>query len=220
MAFSTVSIVGSGPVGCGIALACAAERMPVTLIRGSRGQLGPIRARLERRVAVAVELGELTAEGARAILERIEIVSDLGGAAESDLVIDTTIRDPRARRAMLATLESRLSGGAVLATATAPERLAEIAEALRRPDQLVGMRIQQAAATGGLPADVQVELTVLPETAPGVIAAARGFCAMLRKTPLETKSQPPRVGYREWLSAPAAAAASLARPDPAVDAAE
>lgn len=204
MAFSTVSVVGSGPVGCGIALACASERMPVTLIRGSRGDLDAIRARLARRLGIAVESGGLTDEAASEILARIEIASDLARAADADLVIDTTIREPRARRAMLATLESRLSSGAVLATATAPERLAEIAEALRRPDQLVGMRIQQPAESAGFSGEVQVELTVLPETAPGVIAAARAFCATLRKTPLETESQPPRVGYREWLSAPTA----------------
>lgn len=103
---------------------------------------------------------------------------------------------------MLATLESGLSSGAVLAT-TAPESLAEIAEALRRPDQLVGMRLTPAPMMGrnGRP-ELSVELTVLPETAPGVIAAARAFCAMLHKPSLETASQPPGVGYREWLSIP------------------
>ncbi|MDQ3031604.1 MAG: 3-hydroxyacyl-CoA dehydrogenase NAD-binding domain-containing protein [Myxococcota bacterium] len=201
MAFSAVSIVGSGPVGCEIALACAAEEMPVVLIRGARSDVDAIRARLTRRLAIAVELGELTSAETIEILARIEIGSDLGRVDDADLVIDTTVCEPRARRAMLATLESRLSSGAVLATSASPDRLGEIAEALRRPDQLVGMRLQQLA-----PRDVQVELTVLPETAPGVIGAARGFCAMLRRTPLETATPPSRVGYREWLSQPASAA--------------
>lgn len=202
MAFSSVSVVGTGPVGMEIALACAAEGMPVTLIRASSGDRDIIRGRLIRRLQPAIEQGELTELAATELLGTIDVVHELERAAGGDLVIDATIREPRARRAMLATLESGLSSGAVLAT-TAPENLAEIAEALRRPDQLVGMRLTPGSVIGrnGRP-ELGVELTVLPETAPGVIAAARAFCAMLRKPSMETASQPPRVGYREWLSIP------------------
>jgi 3-hydroxyacyl-CoA dehydrogenase len=202
MAFSSVSVVGTGPVGSGIALACAAEGMPVTLIRASSGDRETIRARLMRRLSPAIDKGELTEMIANDILARIHVVHELGRAADGDLVIDTTVCEPRSRRAMLATLESGLSSGAVLAT-TAPESLAEIAEALRRPDQLVGMRLTLGLVIGrnGRP-ELGVELTVLPETAPGVIAAARTFCAMLRKPSMETASEPPDVGYREWLSVP------------------
>jgi len=41
--FNTVSVVGSGPLGCRIALACAVEGMPVALVRASRGDLDAIR---------------------------------------------------------------------------------------------------------------------------------------------------------------------------------
>lgn len=197
--FNTVSVVGSGPLGCRIALACAVEGMPVALVRASRGDLETIRTRLSRRLGLGVERGEIAAAERARLESRIEVTSDLGKVADVDLVVDATSSEPRARRALLATLESRMSGGAVLATAATPERLAEITEALRRPDQLVAMELR-----GDAP-DLGVLLTVLPETAPGVVAAARAFCERLRRTPLQHQSEPPRVGYREWLSQPVAA---------------
>jgi 3-hydroxybutyryl-CoA dehydrogenase len=199
MSFSTVSVVGSGPVGCRIALACAAEGMPVVLLRASRGELEVIRTRLARRLGLAVERGELDPVERARIEARIEVSSDLARVADADLVVDATPCDPRARRALLATVESRMSGGAVLATAAPAESLAQVAEVLRRPDQLVAIRFEGAAV------DLAVELAVLPETAPGVVAAARGFCARLRRPPLERETLPTHVGYREWLSTPAAA---------------
>lgn len=196
--FNTVSVVGSGPLGCRIALGCAVEGMPVALVRASRGDLDTIRTRLSRRLGLGVERGEIAREQREQIEARLEVTSDLGKVADVDLVVDATCGEPRARRALLATLESRMSGGAVLATAATPERLAEIAEALRRPDQLVAMELRGAG-------DLDVLLTVLPETAPGVVAAARAFCERLRRTPVQQQSPPPRIGYREWLSQPAAA---------------
>lgn len=197
MSFSTVSVVGSGPVGCGVALACAAEGIPVTLVRAQAGDPDAIRDRLTRRLALAVEAGAIAASEAADRLTRIEIARDLRHVAGSDLVIDATHLAPRARRALLATLESRMSGGAVLATCAPWEELSSIAQALGRPDQLVGMRFHVPAAS-----EARVELAVLPETAPGAIAAARAFCASIGKDALESKSDPPRIGYREWDSLP------------------
>lgn len=196
--FNTVSVVGSGPLGCRIALACAVEGMPVALVRASRGDLDAIRTRLSRRLGLGVERGEIAREERERIEARLEITRDLGRVSDVDLVVDATRSEPRARRALLATLESRMSGGAVLATAAMPEGLAEIAEALRRPDQLVAMELRDGDGDGVL-------LTVLPETAPGVVAAARAFCERLRRTPVQQQSQPTRIGYREWLSQPDAA---------------
>jgi hypothetical protein len=216
MGFSNVSIVGAGPAGCGIAIACAAEGLPVTLVRSSRGDLGAVRARLERRLAVCVDLGELESDARDAILTRIAITSSQSAVADAEIVIDATRCDNRARRAMLATLESRMSSGAVLATCASADRLAEIAEVLRRADQLVGMRFALPATgfAGRGPAapaslDLRVELAFLPETAPGVIGACRGLAARLRKTPTEHPSTPPPpVRYREWLSEPPPPAAA------------
>lgn len=202
MSFSSVSVVGAGPTGIGIAIACAAEGFPVSIVRAARGTpLEVIRARVERRLALCVELREIKGEDRDAIAARIRVVPDPSQTGESDLVIDAMQCDARNRRAVLATLEGRLSGGAVLATGCEGQDLSAIAEVVRRPDQLVGMRFEVPVTRSP-----RVDLAFLPETAPGAIAACRAFVSLLRKTPSERASVPPRIGYREWLSAPPAAA--------------
>lgn len=202
MSFSSVSVVGAGPTGIGIALVCAAEGFPVWVVRAGRStSLDAVRARLERRLALSAELGEVKAGDRSAIASRIRVVRDPSQALEPDLVIDAMQCDPKNRRAMLATLEGRLSDGAVLATGCEREHLSAIAEVVRRPDQLVGMRFEVPVTRSP-----RVDLAFLPETAPGAIAACRAFVSMLRKTPRERASVASRIGYREWLSVPSAAA--------------
>jgi len=197
MSFSAVSIVGAGALGCEIALACAAVGIPVSLVPLHRGALPEVRRRLERRLALGVALGSLAPAAREALAGRIALAPDLALAAEADLVIDATACDPKARRAMVATLESRLTPGAVLATGGPGEHLPAVAEAVRRPDQLVGLRFTFAA---GQP--VRVDLTLLADTAPGVAAGCRGFVADLGSGSLVEHGAVARVGYREWLSSP------------------
>jgi 3-hydroxyacyl-CoA dehydrogenase len=195
MGFSSVSIVGAGPQGCSVALACAADGLPVTLVRAARADLAHVRRRLEQRVDLGLQRGDLERGCRDEILGRIHVTADLARVAEDDLVIDVSHCDPRARRAMLATLESRLSASTVLATTVPADQLASMAEVVRRPDQLVGMRF-----VVGEQLDAQIEIAFLPETAPGVIAACRSFVSTLGRTPLVHADQASRVGYREWLS--------------------
>lgn len=197
MSFSTVCIVGSGPTATGLAIACSLEAVPVTLVRAVRGSLDSTRERLTRRLDAYGDAGLIPAARRSLVDSLVRLTSDLAAAGDADLVIDAARREPKARRAILATLESRISAGAVLATCAEPEQLASIAEVLRRPDQLVGMRFFHPGTL-----DVRVELAVLPETAPGVIGACRTFCASLGRQPLERASLPPRVGYREWIFQP------------------
>jgi len=194
MAFSTIGIVGSGPAGCSVALACAIEGFPVILVRAFRSDVEAIRTRIAQRLGIAVERGALRTEDRERVESRLVLTGDLRRCADADLVIDASRCDLRSRRAMLATLESRLSSGAVLATSAPPEQLEPIAEVLRRPDQFVGMRVLPHDAI-----DVRVELSMLPETAPGVVAACRAFVSRLGRTALERDVQPAPIGYREFI---------------------
>ncbi len=204
MTFHSVSIVGAGPLGCELAITCAAAGVPVVLVRatgtGSAAAHGQVTLRLGARLESRLADGSITEQARAAIEAGIELSAELTHASSSDLVVDATAFEPRARRALLATLESKLSVGAVPASVAASEQLVKIAEVLRRPDQFVGMRFMPSSS----PRSALVELTVLPDTAPGVIAACHGFVGWLGNTALERASQPPRIGYREWLSSTAA----------------
>jgi 3-hydroxyacyl-CoA dehydrogenase len=211
MSISSIGIVGAGPAGIGIAIACAAEGYPVVLMRAAHAEGGRsgmsakdadsvAQLQLNRRVALHA-YGRLDAESvyasvlAQILLVRSGTLSMHDALAAADLVIDATYLGTRTRRAMLATLESQLSAGAVLASGARPDELSELAQALSRPDQFVGV---QLVARAGEP----IHLASLPETAPGVQAACRAFAASLRRPVAERQSVPPPVRYREWLTSP------------------
>jgi 3-hydroxyacyl-CoA dehydrogenase len=194
MSFNSVTVVGAGPVGCAIAVAIARVGVPVSIVRGARGEIGLATARIERRLRWHVDGGHLEPADRDRVRARIDLGTDLGVAAASDLVLETTFGDGRSRRALLATIERSLSPGAVLATNSEPDLLSAMAEVVRRRDQFVAMRFTHPATQSSV-----VEFAFLSETAPGVMGACRTFCAWLEKTAVVTSEAAPRVGYREFL---------------------
>ncbi len=217
MGFSSVGIVGSGPVGCAIAIAVARTRTPATIVRAAHGDRALARRRIDARLRFFSDHGELNEHEVEAAREAIVLADDLTLLSPCDLVIESVSGDDRARRAILATLESRLSPATVLATNSPPERLAEIGEVLRRPDQFVGLhffRSEPTSAAGtarrdgaaaedarrSLSATRLVELGLLTETAPGVAAACRAFARSIGTTAIERSPGAAQVGYREFLS--------------------
>ncbi len=196
MSFTSVTIVGAGPVACGIAVAIARNDVPVTIARAARGEMRLATRRVERRLKWHVDSGEMTEAERDRVRARIDLRPDLSRVASSDLVIETSFGDLRSRRALLATIERTLSPGAVLATNAPPESIEELAEVVRRRDQFVTMRFTHPATQTSV-----VELGCLAETAPGVMAACKTFCSWLHKTAVVRNSElPPRVGYREFLA--------------------
>lgn len=196
VSFTSVTIVGAGPVACGIAVAIARVEVPVTIARAARGEMRLATRRVERRLKWHLDGGEMSEAERDRARGRIDFVPDLSSVGASDLVIETSFGDLRSRRALLATIERSLSPGAVLATNTDAALIEQMAEVVRRRDQFVTMRFTHPATQTSV-----VELGFLAETAPGVMAACTTFCSWLRKTAVVRNSDvPPRVGYREFLA--------------------
>jgi hypothetical protein len=213
MGFSSVGVVGSGPVGCAIAIAVARTDTPVTLVRAAHGDQALALRRIESRLRFFADAGEMTEREVEHARAGIRLVDDLVAVGGCDLVIESVSGDDRARRAILATLETRLSDGAVLATNSPRERLRELGEVLRRRDQLVGLHFFQGRAAGlpraasqgkaarpSLPSAELVELGLLVETAPGVAAACKAFVRSIGTTTIEHNAGAVGVEYREFLS--------------------
>ena len=198
MSFSSVTIVGAGPVSGSIAVAIARLGTPVTIVRAARADLARVLGRIERRLGWEVDAGTLSPAESTVIRARIDAAPDLSAHAAAALVIESTSGDSRSRRALLATLEASLSPGSVLAANAPAQDLTALAEVLRRRDQFVGMRFFRAGFAPA-PASSLVELSLLADTAPGVSAACRAFCTRLSKDLVVQAESPPRIGYREYL---------------------
>jgi 3-hydroxyacyl-CoA dehydrogenase len=180
MSVSSVAVVHAGPTGISIAEAVAQAELPVTVYCVTAASAVHAQKRLHRRLTLRAKLGDLDPNDVEPILERVRFTRDLSQTTEADIVIESAVGDVRARRAILATLETRMSRGSVLASNTTRAQLPAMAEALMRPDQFIGLRFFHPATHTPL-----VEVMPLPETAPGAFFACHTFCRWLRKTPVE-----------------------------------
>jgi 3-hydroxyacyl-CoA dehydrogenase len=180
MSLSAVAVVGAGPQGLSIAEAVGEADLPVTVVSVTHGRRDLATRRVRKTLAMRVDVGELTEREADAILERFRFTRDLSAVADCDLVIESAVGDVRMRRAILATLEGRVSRGSVLASNTTRAQLPKMAEVLSRTDQFLGLRFFHPASHTPL-----VEVMPQPDTAPGAIIACETFVRWLGKTPVE-----------------------------------
>jgi 3-hydroxyacyl-CoA dehydrogenase len=180
MSVSSVAVVGVGPQGLSVVETFAQARFPVVAVQvtPNAGAGTAALRRLRRKVALRVDAGDLSAEKAKALLDRIHFARDLTAVRGADLVVESTVGDVRARRALMATLEGSISRGAVLASNAPPKLLTQMAEVLLRPDQFIGLRFLHPATH-----TPTVEVTPVPDTAPGVVAMCQHLLRWLHKTP-------------------------------------
>lgn len=185
MSVSSVAVVGCGPQGLSVIEAFAVSGYPVVAVQVTPGSGEHAKRRLARTLGFRVELGELNPDGVERALRRVDITPRLQKVAGADLVIESTVGDVRARRAFMATLEGSISRGAILAANANPEQLTAMAEVLLRRDQFIGLRFFHPATHTPL-----VEVSPLPDTAPGVIATCEQVCRWLEKTPVDRVDGP------------------------------
>ncbi|WP_329456828.1 3-hydroxyacyl-CoA dehydrogenase [Streptomyces sp. NBC_01497] len=140
LAFSRpVGVVGTGTMGQGIAQVALVGGHPVRLHDAAPGRareaVGGILARLDR----LVEKGRLTAGERDAAAGRLTAVDDLGGLADSALVVEAVLEDVAVKRELFAGLEKLVADDCLLATNTSSLSVTEIAGALRVPGRFVGL---------------------------------------------------------------------------------
>jgi 3-hydroxybutyryl-CoA dehydrogenase len=181
----TVAVVGGGRMGAGIAQVFAAAGSMVTLVERDGAAAAAARDRVAMGLLRAVELGRL-AGTAESVLTRIELAGDPTGLpADVELVVEAVPEDAGLKVRVLTAVEELVGDHAVVATNTSSLSIAGLAEALRRPERLVGMHFFNP-----VPASALIEIVVGPRTADVVRDAARAWAAGLDKTPVVVRDSP------------------------------
>ena len=125
--FVTVTVLGAGTMGAGIAQVCAQAGAQVCLCDVSdeflaRG-LGGIRAFLDKGIAK----GKLSAEQAEATLARISVGTDkVASARSADLIIEAVPEDLELKRGVFAEIAAVVPATAVLASNTSSLSIARV----------------------------------------------------------------------------------------------
>ena len=186
MEIKTVSVLGAGIMGSGIAQVVAAAGFTVTMrdIEDSLVKKGlqTIKFHLDR----AVEKEKIEAKEAKALMDRIQGTTHLkDAAAEADLVIEAVVEDMRVKKEVFAELDAICKPKTILTSNTSGLSITEIASATNRPDKVLGVHFFNPAPVMQL-----VELIRGYLTSDHTLAATKMFVEKLGKTAIEVKEAP------------------------------
>ena len=177
MKIETVTVVGAGQMGNGIAQVCAASGFTTHLCDVSQVQLekgmATIRANLDREV----KKGKRTAEEVTAILGRLHAsLSPQDGAKQSQLVIEAATERMELKQKIFVDLDAAAPPEAILATNTSSIPITTLAGATKRPSQVVGIHFMNP-----VPVMKLVELVAGLQTSEETLAAAKEMAVTLGK---------------------------------------
>jgi len=181
-----LAVVGSGFMGAGIAgttvvqVGIDVRLKDADLGRVAKGLLAArdlVNERLTRRRITKFEHARLVA-----FLSGSDQYTGFGGA---ELVIEAVFEELAVKQQVLRECEAVLPAGAVFASNTSTIPIGRIAEASRRPEQVIGMHFFSPVARMPL-----LEVIPTAATAPQTVSTAVGFGRRLGKTVIVVKDAP------------------------------
>jgi 3-hydroxybutyryl-CoA dehydrogenase len=134
----TLTVVGAGLMGAGIAQVAAAAGWDVTLRDVSTDALARGRAEIEKSLARFAGKGTISQDQRQAALEHITTTTDLDAAAEADIVVEAVFESLEVKHQVFAELDRICSDRTVLATNTSAIPITKIAAVTDRPEAVVG----------------------------------------------------------------------------------
>ena len=165
-----VAIIGAGTMGRGIAIAFADAGLSVTLVESDAQALA--------RALDAMRSGKkLKPEDVERRMNRIQSSTSLDDAASADLVVEAVFEDMGVKREVFAELDRAAKPGAILATNTSTLDVDTIADATKRPGDVLGLHFFS-------PANVMKLLEVVrgARTSASVLATAMAVAKRIGKT--------------------------------------
>jgi len=179
------AVVGAGIMGGGIAYTSAVKGIPVLMqdIRQEALDVGLAEAR--KLLAKQVDSGRLTQSAAAQVGTSIQPTlgpTDLGTV---DLVVEAVVENLNVKQTVLADLEKRARPDTILASNTSSLSISQMAGALQRPENFVGMHFFNP-----VPLMPLVEVVRGEKTSDRAAATTAAYAHALGKTPIVVKECP------------------------------
>ncbi|GAB3774025.1 3-hydroxybutyryl-CoA dehydrogenase [Nocardioides ginsengisegetis] len=172
-----VGVYGGGRMGAGIAHAFLVAGGDVTVIETGQAAALAAANRVETSLAKAKERG-IDVAGS------LTVATDPAALSQAGLVIEAVPELPGLKIEVLATIE-RVAPQAFVATNTSSLSIDELALALKKPKQFIGLHFFNP-----VPASDLVEVVVGTQTDPALVEQAQGWVELLGKTAITVKDSP------------------------------
>ncbi|MFA5664250.1 3-hydroxyacyl-CoA dehydrogenase NAD-binding domain-containing protein [Castellaniella sp.] len=174
-----VGILGAGIMGSGIALTSILHGVPTLLHDTSAAARERADTQLREQLKLRVSQGRLDARQAEHAQTLLGIVDQPGDLHAADLLIEAIVERLEVKQAVLSELERALPQTTLLASNTSSLRINDIADALQRPRQFIGMHFFNPVVRMPL-----VEIVRGRHTPDALTASALAFALRLGKTPI------------------------------------
>lgn len=184
-AIRTVSILGAGQMGAGIAQSVASAGYQVRLHDVEPARVAAARAAVAASLARQVERGGLTVDQAGAIQARIAPASGMAEIGSADLVIEAAVEDEAVKKAVFVELTPFLAPHTLLASNTSSISITRLASVTDRPDRFIGLHFMKPAPVMKL-----VEIIRGIATSAATYDAAVAFAESLGKTTTNAEDFP------------------------------
>ena len=180
-----IFVIGAGTMGAGIVQAFAQKGYEV-IVRDikdefvDRGIAG-----INKGLTKLVYKGKITEEDKEAVLSKITGTTDLGLAADCDLVIEAAVENMEIKKQIFAELDKICKEETILASNTSSLSITEVASATNRPDRVIGMHFFNPATIMKL-----VEVIRGMATSQETFDKVKAMSEAIGKTPVEVAEAP------------------------------
>ena len=181
----TIGVIGAGQMGAGIAQVSAAAGYRVLLSDVDEARAAAGKAGIAKRLARAVEKGQIDAEARDTTLARIEPVAGAAAMAPCDLVIEAATEREEIKRRIFADVGAVLRDDAVLASNTSSIPITRLAQASPDAARFIGVHFFNPVPIMGL-----IEVIRGLATSDATVAAIERYAARLGKAVVRANDAP------------------------------
>ena len=182
----TITVLGAGTMGHGIAHAAASSGFQTRMYDVSDSAVSKGRAQIENVFRKSVELGKATAQDADASLARLTATTDLAAAlAGTDFVIEAAPEKIDLKLELMAAIDRHAPADAVVSTNTSALSITEMAGASKNASRVAGMHFFNPVHRMKL-----VEIVRALESSPDTLEAVEAVARQMGKDTVVVRESP------------------------------
>ena len=182
---SRAAVLGAGIMGGGIAYTSAASGIPTLMKDIAQTSLDLGMAEAGKLLDKQVSSNRMSQDRAERVLASITPTLDYLGMDKVDVLVEAVVENLAVKKTVLAEVENQVSTSTVLASNTSSLSITELASALQRPENFVGMHFFNP-----VPVMPLVEVIRGAQTSEQSVATVASYAATLGKTPIVVKDCP------------------------------
>ena len=178
-------VLGAGIMGGGIAFTSAVRGTPVIMKDIAQTALDTGMAEVNSLLNKQLKTGRIDAKKAEQVLQGIVPTLDFDRFNEISFLVEAIVENLDIKKKVLADVETRVSDSTILASNTSSLSIADLATALKRPQNFVGMHFFNP-----VPVMPLVEIIQGPSSSDQAAAIAASYAVAMGKTPVVVKDCP------------------------------